>query len=161
MVGFGFLHCNFGGNQMATETTKKPVAKTVTKPAVKETAKPVAKTMKEVKAAKAEKEVKKVKTAKEKKEKKTIDTLDVITKRVIMKAVAEKYFSSRKDAEVVIDEIFEIMQKALLAGKKIRIDTLGRFTMKQTKEHNGRNPLTGETVVVKAKKVDLRRALNE
>ena len=63
---------------------------------------------------------------------------------------------------------FERIKDALNAGDKVEIRGFGSFTLKNYKGYSGRNPKTGETVVVKPKKLpvfrtgkDLRSRVNK
>jgi len=60
---------------------------------------------------------------------------------------------SRRDAEVVVNSVFESMTKALCTGDRIEIRGFGSFVVKQRKSREGRNPKTGEIVAVAAKRV--------
>ncbi len=60
---------------------------------------------------------------------------------------------SRRDAEVVVNSVFESMTEALCGGDRIEIRGFGSFVVKQRKAREGRNPKTGEIVAVAAKRV--------
>jgi integration host factor subunit beta len=60
---------------------------------------------------------------------------------------------SRRDAEVIVNAVFEFMTEALCAGQRIEIRGFGSFVVKQRRAREGRNPKTGEIVAVAAKRV--------
>ena len=60
---------------------------------------------------------------------------------------------SRRDAEVIVNSVFECMTEALCAGQRIEIRGFGSFVIKQRCAREGRNPKTGEIVAVAAKRV--------
>lgn len=60
---------------------------------------------------------------------------------------------SRRDAEVVVNSVFESMTTALCDGDRIEIRGFGSFVVKHRKAREGRNPKTGEIVAVAAKRV--------
>ena len=77
-----------------------------------------------------------------------------MTKRELIDEVVKLYPSySRRDAEVIVNSVFESMTEALCAGDRIEIRGFGSFVVKQRRSREGRNPKTGEIVSVAAKRV--------
>jgi integration host factor subunit beta len=77
-----------------------------------------------------------------------------MTKRELIEKLAERTKNlSQKDAELVINTIFEAMTEALASGDRIEIRGFGSFQVKQRRSREGRNPRTGEKVMVKGKKI--------
>lgn len=56
----------------------------------------------------------------------------------------------KKDAAVAVDATIEAIVKALEAGEKVQLSGFGTFEVKKRGERTGRNPKTGETVVIPA-----------
>jgi len=52
-------------------------------------------------------------------------------------------------AELLVEEIFSSMSEALMRGENIEIRGFGRFTVRQYRAYDGRNPRTGATVHVR------------
>ncbi len=59
---------------------------------------------------------------------------------------------SKKDATVVVNKIFEEMLKALTNGEKVVVTGFGSFNLLVTQTKKGRNPKTGETILIEPKK---------
>jgi integration host factor subunit beta len=79
-----------------------------------------------------------------------------VTKRDLIEEVAQLYPRfSRRDAEVMVNAVFESMTDALAKGERIEIRGFGSFIVKQRSAREGRNPRTGTLVAVAAKKVPL------
>jgi integration host factor subunit beta len=79
-----------------------------------------------------------------------------VTKRELIEEVAQLYPRfSRRDAEVMVNAVFESMTNALAQGERIEIRGFGSFIVKQRAAREGRNPRTGTLVSVVAKKVPL------
>ena len=79
-----------------------------------------------------------------------------VTKRELIEEVAQLYPRfSRRDAEVMVNAVFESMAEALTKGERIEIRGFGSFFVKQRAAREGRNPRTGAVVSVAAKKVPL------
>jgi len=58
----------------------------------------------------------------------------------------------RKTDEIV-DKVFETMSNALLLGDRIEIRGFGSFEVREYGDYTGRNPKTGEEIVVLPKKL--------
>jgi len=56
------------------------------------------------------------------------------------------------DVERIVDSIFKYLGNALAEGRAIEIRGVGSWRIKQMSERSGRNPLTGEKIVVPAKR---------
>lgn len=60
---------------------------------------------------------------------------------------------TRRDADAIVETIFQAMIEALRADDKIEIRGFGSFRSRQRKSRTGRNPKTGDRVEVPAKRV--------
>lgn len=79
-----------------------------------------------------------------------------MTKRDLIEEVAQQYPRfSRRDAEVIVNAVFDSMTDALAKGERIEIRGFGSFIVKQRPAREGRNPRTGTVVSVTSKKVPL------
>jgi len=58
-----------------------------------------------------------------------------------------------KDAEVSVKAIVDALSEALVSGGRIEIRGFGSFALNHRPPRNGRNPKTGETVLVPVKSV--------
>jgi integration host factor subunit beta len=80
----------------------------------------------------------------------------VVTKRDLIEEVAQQYPRfSRREAEVMVNAVFDSMTDALAKGERIEIRGFGSFMVKQRAAREGRNPRTGAIVSVAAKRVPL------
>jgi integration host factor subunit beta len=77
-----------------------------------------------------------------------------MTKRQLIEKLAAKVEGmSFKDAELVVDTLFESMAGALAKGDRIEIRGFGSFEIRTRRPRSGRNPKTGTQVAVPEKKV--------
>ena len=77
-----------------------------------------------------------------------------MTKRDLIDEVNRRFpHLSHRDAEVIINAIFDSMVDAMRRGERIEIRGLGSFVVKHRRAREGRNPKSGEIVSVAAKKV--------
>jgi nucleoid DNA-binding protein len=60
--------------------------------------------------------------------------------------------SSKKEAEAAVDKVFEEMSAALRNGEKVVVTGFGSFNMIITQTKSGRNPKTGEKLLIEPKK---------
>ena len=77
-----------------------------------------------------------------------------MTKRGLIEEIVRLHPQySRRDAEVMVNELFSSMGDALRRNERIEIRGFGSFVVKQRRAREGRNPKTGNAVVVSAKRV--------
>jgi len=77
-----------------------------------------------------------------------------MTKRELIDEVLKLYPRfSRRDAEVVVNAVFDSMTDALHRDERIEIRGFGSFVVKHRQAREGRNPKTGELVSVAAKRL--------
>jgi integration host factor subunit beta len=76
-----------------------------------------------------------------------------MTKADLIEEVSRVVEFTRKDAEVIVESIFDSVVKALRADDKIEIRGFGSFRTRQRQSRIGRNPKTGARVEVPAKRI--------
>ena len=75
-----------------------------------------------------------------------------LTKSQIVSAVAEKSSLTKKQAAEILEQLAALAYKH--AKDSFTIPGLGKLVLVNRKARVGRNPATGETIQIKAKKVD-------
>ncbi|MCF7916313.1 MAG: HU family DNA-binding protein [Candidatus Omnitrophica bacterium] len=63
-----------------------------------------------------------------------------------------KQTATKKEAQDLVEGIVETLKSSLAKGDDVSISGFGNFKVKQTKARTGRNPKTGETIQIPAKK---------
>ena len=76
-----------------------------------------------------------------------------MNKSQLISAVAEQTSVSKNDVKKVFDSLFELAEKQLQDGDKVVISGFGVFSTAQVSERTGRNPRTGEKVVIPSRRV--------
>ncbi len=77
-----------------------------------------------------------------------------MTKAQIIEKVSEQVTTlSRRQAEIVVNTMFNCVRDSLQRGDKTEIRGFGSFRLRSRRMKEGRNPKTGATVSVPAKKV--------
>ena len=76
-----------------------------------------------------------------------------MTKADIIEGVYEKVGFSKKESADLVDLVFETMKETLGRGEKIKISGFGNFVVRTKQPRPGRNPQTGEEIVIEARRV--------
>jgi len=85
-----------------------------------------------------------------------------MTKReIIAELLNRRPGFSYRDAETIVNAIFDAMAGVLERGQRIEIRGFGSFAVKQRRARQGRNPKTGAMVAVDAKRIPFFRAGKE
>ena len=76
-----------------------------------------------------------------------------MNKKEFISALKRETKIKKRDAKIVIETIFESMTNALDDGERVELRGLFSFYVKSYKSYMGRNPLSGEKVMVNPKKL--------
>ncbi len=76
-----------------------------------------------------------------------------MTKADLVEQVAKETDMTKKDAEQLVEVVFESIIGALNNGDKIELRGFGSFRVRERNARTGRNPKTGATVSIPAKRV--------
>ena len=76
-----------------------------------------------------------------------------ITKSDLVESVSNKLQIPRGKAELIINGVFDCMERALRSGDRIEIRGFGSFEIRHYEGYEGRNPRTGDPVGVQPKRL--------
>ena len=76
-----------------------------------------------------------------------------MTKAELVEDVAEAAELTKKDAERLVEIVFESIIETLNQGEKIELRGFGSFRVRERGARRGRNPKTGDPVSIPAKRV--------
>jgi len=76
-----------------------------------------------------------------------------MTKSEILSTLATDTGFKKKEVENIMQAVNNLIYRTLKKEKVIKLDGLGVFQLKDRKARMGRNPRTGETVKIAAKRV--------
>jgi len=76
-----------------------------------------------------------------------------MTKADIVERIYEKVGFSKKEASEIVESIFEIIKGRLEVGDKVKISGFGNFVVNHKRPRKGRNPQTGEEIIITGRKV--------
>lgn len=71
----------------------------------------------------------------------------------LVQAIAEQANLPRKQAETLVNTVFDSMFDALVRDERIEIRGFGSFTTREYAGYTGRNPKTGDAVEVPPKRL--------
>ena len=74
------------------------------------------------------------------------------TKTTIIEKISEKNNQTPSDAKDTIETLLEIMKSTLASGEYIMISGFGKFCVNEKAPRKGRNPATGETMMLKRRR---------
>jgi len=77
----------------------------------------------------------------------------VMTKAELVDEVARVVQLTKKQAEMIVNIVFDSIVDSLRSGQKIELRGFGSFRLRSRKSRTGRNPKTGEKVEVPSKKI--------
>ena len=80
-------------------------------------------------------------------------TMAALTKACIAEQIQQNMGYSKKDASDFVNLIFRMIKNTLINGEMVKISGFGNFTVKQKEKRSGRNPQTGETMDITARRV--------
>ncbi len=84
-----------------------------------------------------------------------------MTKADLVEIVFEKVGLSKKEAQDIIEIIFDMIKHAFVRGESVKIPGFGTFNVRQKAARRGRNPQTGEELTIAPRKVLTFKASNQ
>ena len=75
-----------------------------------------------------------------------------MTKQQLIEALAAKTELEKAAAAVAVDSVLALIAETLQANERVDLRGFGSFIVKERKERQGRNPRTGETITIAAKR---------
>ena len=76
-----------------------------------------------------------------------------MTKAEIISRIYEKVGFSKKEATDVVEATFEVIKSTLENGEKVKISGFGNFAVNTKRPRKGRNPQTGDEIIIVGRKV--------
>ena len=76
-----------------------------------------------------------------------------MNKKDIIEAIYARVGFSKRETGAIVDKALELLKTALAEGDSVMISAFGKFSVREKKARKGRNPKTGETITLPARKV--------
>ena len=84
---------------------------------------------------------------------KDIEQYGTVVKADLVECVYEKVGFTRQEAMEAVEIILNEIKKSLASGDDVRISGFAGFHLREKKARNARNPRSGETVLIRARRV--------
>mgnify|MGYP001435519931 CR=1 FL=1 len=76
-----------------------------------------------------------------------------MTKADVVERIHTSTGMTQKESAEMVEAVFSIMKSTLEGGETLKISGFGSFVVKQKNDRRGRNPQTGETITIEARRV--------
>ena len=76
-----------------------------------------------------------------------------LTKAHIVEAVAEQIGYTKNRSINTIETLLELIKRSLESGEDVLVSGFGKFRVKEKRERRGRNPATGEDMMMEPRRV--------
>ena len=76
-----------------------------------------------------------------------------LTKAHIVESVAEQNGYPKKQSFAMIEILLEIIKRTLESGEDVLVSRFGKFCVKTKHERRGRNPSTGEDMMLEPRRI--------
>ena len=76
-----------------------------------------------------------------------------LTKSQIVDSIAEKNGFTKNQSTEAVETILELIKSTLASGDDVLISGFGKFCAKNKRERKGRNPSTGEDMILASRRV--------
>jgi integration host factor subunit beta len=81
-----------------------------------------------------------------------------MNKSELIQALSEECGVAPEEAVTIVDTFFDSIRETLLANGRVELRGFGSFQMKEYKGYRGRNPKTGQSVLVQPKSMPFFKA---
>ena len=75
------------------------------------------------------------------------------TKADIVNKIADQLDFNRKESAELLEEVFLLIKSTLQSGEEVKLSGFGKFEIQQKADRIGRNPITGESLTIEARKI--------
>ena len=76
-----------------------------------------------------------------------------LTKIQIVESIHNEIGIPKNKSTEIVETLLEVIKKTLASGEDVMISNFGRFCVKEKKERRGRNPATGDDLMLEPRKV--------
>ena len=76
-----------------------------------------------------------------------------LTKAQIVESISEQLGFTKKQSVETVETLLEIMKRTLESGEDVLISGFGKFCVKNKRERRGRNPATGDDLMLRPRRV--------
>jgi len=77
----------------------------------------------------------------------------IVTKIQIVESIHNEIGIPKNKSTEIVETLLEIVKNTLVSGEDVMISNFGKFCVKSKKERKGRNPATGDDLMLEPRKV--------
>jgi len=76
-----------------------------------------------------------------------------LTKADIADTICNQVGYTKRESLKIVDQLFEYIKTSLEGGEDVLISGFGKFSVKDKRSRKGRNPQTGDPILLSARKI--------
>jgi integration host factor subunit alpha len=76
-----------------------------------------------------------------------------MTKTELVERIYQQVGLSKKDSAQLVESVFETIKGTLARGEQVKISGFGKFAVREKGPRSGRNPQTGQAILIEARRV--------
>ena len=76
-----------------------------------------------------------------------------LTKVQIVESIQNRISFPKSRSSEIVETLLEIIKRTLSSGEDVLVSGFGRFCVREKKERKGRNPATGEDMMLEPRKI--------
>jgi len=76
-----------------------------------------------------------------------------LTKAQIIESIQNQTGFPKNTSSEIVETLLEVMKNALATGEDVLISSFGKFCVREKRERKGRNPATGNAMMLRSRKV--------
>jgi integration host factor subunit alpha len=76
-----------------------------------------------------------------------------LTKAQIIESIQNQTGFPKNKSSEIVETLLEIMKNALASGEDVLISSFGKFCVREKRERKGRNPATGNAMMLRSRKI--------
>jgi integration host factor subunit alpha len=84
-----------------------------------------------------------------------------ITKTKLIESICKESKLPKQESISTFESLLEIIKRTLESGEDLLISGFGKFVVKEKKERKGRNPHTGDDLILDARRIVLFKCSNK
>jgi len=76
-----------------------------------------------------------------------------LTKADVIKSIENQFGLPKDKSTDIVESVLEIIKQKLVNGEEVKIRDFGKFYLIEKKARNGRNPHTGEHIIIEPRRI--------
>ena len=76
-----------------------------------------------------------------------------LTKAQIVESTQDQIGFTKNRSSEIVETLLEVIKSTLTSGKDVLISNFGKFCVREKKERKGRNPATGDAMMLAPRKI--------